>query len=373
MKTILVMGQSNAIGRISGPLTTGSDVTIWNNANDIETLSSLGTAFQAANLSNPPHVGGKPMFATAAAKYLSELINEPVRVISVAKGATSIDQWHNGSNAGAMYARMVAVLAAAGVSSVDAFLWHQGESDIGTSGTYAARFAALRARMIADGYLTPSTPVVIGEISNVASVSMNGVLNGIAEGSPNVGIARIGQFRVSLTDNWHFDGPSVAQIGLEYAYELAQLPGPWDGSWCPSPATSEFVFATGGAVSLPSGVDTRAPVFFHAGNRDLLTSDGYFIAPCEGWWRFDYRAHGEGGKLRAKLANSQGVEVDFGAYSGARDDALNNPIITGVSYMRLWRGDRIGLLVNQCSGATRNFAHEVSQRFLALSASFVKP
>lgn len=371
MKTILVMGQSNAIGRISGPITTGTDVAIWDNTNDIDTLSSVGSAFQSANLSSPPHVNGKPMFATAAAKYLSELINEPVRVIVVAKGSTSIDQWHNGTNAGAMYARMAAVLAAAGVSSLDAFLWHQGESDIATAGTYAARFAALHGRMISDGYLTASTPVVVGEISNVASVAMNGVIRGLA--SASVGVAKIGQFRVNLSDNWHFDGPSIAPIGLEYAYELSQLPGAWFGTWCPSPATNGFVFGTGGAVSLLSGVDTRAPVYFHAGNADYLTSDGYFVAPSEGLWRFDYRAHGEGGKLRAKLINGEGQEIDFGAYSGGSDLAGNNPIITGVSYMRLWRGDKVGLSVNQASGVTRNFAHEFSQRFLAVSASFVSP
>lgn len=400
-KTILIMGQSNAIGRDDAPITTSSAVTVWNNQNDISTLANVGSAYVAPNLSNAPFVNGKANFGVAAMSYMAEMSNgEPHRMILVAKGATPIDQWMSGSGTpGAMYSRMQAVLTAAGVGKVDAFFWHQGEDDESNTSTYQGKWNNLVARMQSDGVIDASTPIVIGETSYAFSPNINSVLNVIASASARVEIAKVGQFRVRAADNSHFEGAQMAPIGLEYAYSISKLAGPWRGTWrapdidnYDAPMVSsadgewrkiksrdlvpsyDFVYATGQAVTLPSGVDCVVPVRSKYGNSGLISPGGAFVASREGLWRFDLKVHGDGGKLRAKLLNGNTAkELEFVAYSGGLDSSDNNPIISGFAFLRLFSGENVALGVNQGSGSTKAISYELAEQYFAFAATFMGP
>jgi len=214
---ILAMGQSNALGNQAGGLTTPfTDVTVWNNQNDIETLANLGTAFIAPVLGAVPfNTAAGPInnMMVHAAKVIAKVAARPVRLILVAEGGISIDKWINASNVkGPMYTSMQAVLAAAAISSpVDVFLWHQGEADNGTSGTYQTRWNNLVTALTTDGVINAGTAIAVGETA-LQYTSINPVLKTIADADARVGLARLSNLNLA-GDNIHFLGTSLVRAG----------------------------------------------------------------------------------------------------------------------------------------------------------------
>lgn len=394
-KYILCMGQSNAIGR-TGPTVVDNEMSqIWNNQNDITTTANVGNAWvDTFNVNAAPFVGGKGSFLASVGAFLGRLgtPNELHRMILVATGGLSIDQWHNGTSAGAMYARMVAVLAAAGVTKVDALLWHQGEQDEATYTTYVSRFNALLARLQSDGYIDANTPVVVGE-TTWANPNINGALRSLTA-NPRIACAHIGGFTAS--DGVHFDDQFTWHIALTYARELSRLPGPWNRLWkdpdfvsnapvLANPTTNnlfravqkdfvpqrEFVYACGRALSIPTGVDTKIPLRSMMGNHGLIAADGSFSPLVDGIYRFDIQTFGSGGKTRAKLLDYQSKELAFVAYSGSSDAIANNPILSGFAFLRLWRGDVVWLGVNQASGSTQTLDTLTSANFNRMAVTYM--
>ncbi|MBX4921007.1 hypothetical protein HJA76_15045 [Rhizobium bangladeshense] len=215
--TILAMGQSNALGNQAGGLTTPfANVTVWNNQNDIETLANLGTAFITPVLGAVPfNTAAGPInnMMVHAAKVIAKVAGRPVRLILVAEGGISIDKWINASNVkGPMYTRMQAVLAAAGISTpVDIFLWHQGEADNATSGTYQTRWNNLITALTTDGVINSGTAIAVGETA-LQYTNINPVLKTIADADARVGLARLSNLNLA-GDNTHFLGTSLVRAG----------------------------------------------------------------------------------------------------------------------------------------------------------------
>lgn len=215
--TVLAMGQSNAYGNQSGGLATPFvDVTVWNNQNDIETTANLGTAFVAPVLGAVPfNTAAGPInnMMVHAAKVMARIARRPVRLILVAVGGQSIDKWVNASSVkGAIYIRMQAILAAAGITSpVDVLLWHQGEADNATSGTYQTRWNNMMAALTADGVIDAGTAIAVGETA-AQYTAINAVLKTIADASPRVGLARLANLGLA-GDNVHFTGESLVRAG----------------------------------------------------------------------------------------------------------------------------------------------------------------
>ena len=126
-KYFLASGQSNMVGRGAGGASTFSSLLkVWNNENDLTDLTALGNAWVSPNLSQDPFVGGKNNLAVHAANQIALTTGEQVRLIIVAKGNTSIGQWFSASIRQPMLYRISAVLAAANVTAVNGFWWHQG-------------------------------------------------------------------------------------------------------------------------------------------------------------------------------------------------------------------------------------------------------
>lgn len=225
MITLLAMGQSNAVGRGDGGVTTAlPGVTVWNNANDINTLGSLGSAFVTPDINAAPFVGGKNNMFLHMANNLKRYTGQDVRLILVAMGAQEISAWAGATGTeGPMYDRMQAVLAASGITDpVDIFAWHQGENDNPSgSGTYATKFGHLLSNLQSDGIITASTPVVIGELVPQYT-NMNPVLHSIAANAARIEIARI--TALSNFDNVHFTGAAMPEAGLRYVQALSRIP-----------------------------------------------------------------------------------------------------------------------------------------------------
>jgi hypothetical protein len=224
--TILGMGQSNAQGNQSGgPDFTSSTIEVWNNHADRDDLVNIGTSWSPMTIGQPPfNIAGSNNMMAHAARWVEITTGEPVRLILVSMGGQSINKWTDAAgNRGPLYYRMLAVLAAAGITDpVDLFPWHQGEADNGTSGTYAARFAAMLSNLMADGVIDANTKIVIGETSP-ASANILPVLRSLA--SAQVKVAHL-SILPTAPDGIHFTGPSLSEAGRLMAEAAGySLPG----------------------------------------------------------------------------------------------------------------------------------------------------
>jgi hypothetical protein len=361
MKTILCMGQSNAIGRGAGGVSATTNVTVWDNENDRTDTTNLGAAFVTPSLAASPFVGGKNNKFLHAANYLARELGEAVRLIIVATGSQPITAWCDAAGTkGAMWARTVAVLAAAGVS-VDAVLWHQGESDAAASGTYAAKFTKLVAELQGANVITSSTPVGVCGLAAQYS-SMNSVLAGLTAGR----ILHVPLWMCQTFDGEHFTGAWLVRAGWQIAKQLSVAFGTSE----PEVPVDDFVYAMGAsALSIASSAETPVAVQAVGGNASLI-SGGRFVASKSGLWTFTARGHADGKGTRVKLLDDSGSELAFLAYSGGSEPDGNNPVIGGAETLDLAAGDAVWLGVCQGSGSTRTLSAADMVRWIRLSARF---
>lgn len=361
-KTLLLSGQSNAVGRGEGGVfPSHSLVQVWDSQNDRDDLTALGTGFVTANRQSAPFVDSCNNLGYHAARYLADMIGEDVQLVIVAKGSQSISKWANGAP---MHERIKAVLSAAGISAVDAFLWHQGEGDeVLGSGTYAEKFTQLLTDLESEGIVGATTPVIIGETSPTHP-NINAVLRGLEGG--RVRCARLTHLN-TLSDGTHFDGSALVQAGWQYAKCLHDFfLTPW------GPSMGEYVSAFGfQAQTLSSGADTKIPVQAFAGDGSWIVN-GSFKAKKAGLYHFSARGYLDGGRLRLKLLDASGAELQFLAYSGGQDDAANNAIICGFADIDLAEGDIVSLGLTHSKGAAVSLTATAAAKHCRLSVRLME-
>lgn len=366
MKTILAMGQSNAVGRgTAGAFSIDPGVLVWNNANDRSDQLQLGTQFVAPNRAAPPFVNNCNNMFVQAANYLARELDDDVRLIIVARGSQNISQWMNEVGAaGPMYTRMRAVTQAAGIASVDAFWWHQGEEDNNAPQQYATKWQHLLNAMKGVGIINDGTPIVVGETSPI-NPAINTILEGLAGSDARCGFARLRN--LPITDRVHFSGAGLVQAGWQFARETMKLlPG-----YSP-PAPLDFVFAapSSSTVLLPNGVDTKVSLRAQHGNPSLI-SNGRFVADRSGYWRVDARGYANGQRLRLKLLDDFGSEISFVGYTGSYEPANNNAMVGGFDILDLAAGDSIWLGIQHAKGAAVTLDALSVAWWLKLSAKYL--
>lgn len=345
--TLLAMGQSQIQGGgVGGVWDIPPSVTIWNNAGNIDTLAGTGNAWVAPVIGSTPLPGVANNEAVQAAKYLSLELGQDVRLILVARGGYAISNW--ASPGGSMYARMQAVLAAAGVSKVDGFLWHQGEADLANTAAYPASFNALLSRMTTDGYIDADTPIVIGELS-AAHAQMNAVLRTISDASPRIGLSDIATFPVLSPSDLHFTGPALVRNGLEMAREMMKLPGPFNHE--PADIDYPYVAARGFTeYSTVSGVPTKVPVKAENGKKSLIQG-GAFVADRLGVYEFDASGYTLTGRYGVSLLDANGTILQYLTSSDSAGSTTAAQHYDGSAVMALGPGDKVFLGVMQVTGA----------------------
>lgn len=343
------MGQSNAVGISAGGVWgIPSSVKAWNNTTNTAATTGLGTAFVTpSGPSSLPFFGGNNIMVHCC-RYLSEEFGEDINLILVAFEGKSISWWMNSAGvAGLMYARMANVLAAAGVSKVDAFLWHQGEADNLAPTGYDGAWAQLISRMTADGYIDSYTPIVMGE-TIVQNAPINGVLRGIADADPRIGLADISTF--PLAPDLHFSGASYVRAGLEYAREIMKLPGPFYRE----PEPFENVYVTGSAktgLTLPSGCFVKVKMKAENGKKSLFDADGAFVSDRFGVWELSGRgcAYAQHSSLSILDATGDFLQSLAQVLSA---NANYKPIVSGSTVMAMGPGDKVYLGLFQSTGGT---------------------
>lgn len=165
MKLVILSGQSlipGGGGSEGGDLTPNSHVKIWNGSAWVTAAPGTAPFFPTESGKQPRNNVGWNF-----CKRLQEETGEDVYMILSGLGSTPISAW--AYPAGAQWAALdtavkhaLATPQLAGRSSPDYFLWIQGGSDTGNT-HYRADLEALRAAMIAQGWLTDTTPFICGE------------------------------------------------------------------------------------------------------------------------------------------------------------------------------------------------------------------
>jgi len=316
--TILFSGQSNCVGQGTGGTWDISPlVKVWNNETNRIDLDGLGNAWVIPNRNAAPFFEGNNNQGVQAANYLARLTGEQVRLIIVGRGGESIKQWHNSLVTGPMYARLLAVLNAAGVSCVDWFLWNQGSADNGYAAYYAAKWNALIDQMDADGIIDGSTPLVVSETGPLTP-EINTSLRAIAAADSRCGMAMIGT--LATFDGVHFSGSSLVKAGWESVYALSQT-----GSCLyQSQSPGSFVYATGAAaMTFPPNSLTDIPYSARYGDLAMI-ENGNFVAKTGGLHKFSVSGYCAGWGVKLQLRDGAGDWLATIASSGTEEPFGNN-------------------------------------------------
>lgn len=162
---ILATGQSNLNHAPALSWTPNPNVLRWNNAVN---TPNVGTAFAA--ISNTT----VNVIDKLASDLADKMPGRPVYILNVSVSAQPIASWLPGATPIDMYAailnNMTPAMAAAGVTSIDDFIWWQGESDTANA-SYVANFATLMTRFFTNSWFPQQTPVLI---FGIAPTSISG-------------------------------------------------------------------------------------------------------------------------------------------------------------------------------------------------------
>lgn len=220
MLTVLAMGQSNAIGRNAGGASfadISSSVSVWNNASE---WGANGSAFVFPSSSAPPFgTSGENNAGIWFSHRLSQRTGLPVRHVLVARGARGIEHWvtsDDGSDPGMdELSDVVTAIQTAGhaVKPFDVFLWQGSESnDAHSRVLYRSWWNEMVARLEADGFITPSTPVIIAPIAKALAAHIDAEHQAIAAAEGRVLYAP-GFTSMTTDDGVHWTGKSQVTMG----------------------------------------------------------------------------------------------------------------------------------------------------------------
>jgi hypothetical protein len=226
----LLMGQSNMAGRGElGPedKTSHPRVLVFNSSDQWEAAVEPITHDKPGMLGVGPGLAfGKAM----AEKYPDATIG----LVPCAVGGTPLKRWQRG---GDLYSNAVqrAKLALRD-GMLKGVLWHQGESDSGTS-TNANSYGDRLARMITDlrtDLAAPDLPFIAGQIGEFLYTrtqsklsypqTVNEALAKLPDNVPNTACALSNGLK-DKGDQLHFDAASQRELGRRYAAEMLKLKG----------------------------------------------------------------------------------------------------------------------------------------------------
>lgn len=275
---ILATGQSNVAQEPAYDWTPPSNVFVW----AWPGLGATGSKFIPCPTAKVNHT-------YACAAELARLNpNWDVYIVKIASSGRPIDHWLPGGSSTTLPEwnayedcknNTEAALAALGLTTIDYFHWHQGESDITNIGSYTTKWKQVFDRFCGETWFKRNTRVLINGVTSTAIkgdpnyAQMNMKLRSIVRDSPSlrtfVPTAEIVPLDLWLADGLHMSGEGHLFLGTAEAQTLqfgGALPvpqgyayDPETGNVCLGGATP----AAGGTVevnkgSMPSGLSYNA-------------------------------------------------------------------------------------------------------------------
>ncbi len=208
---VLASGPSNMMGRgPGGDWNMLTSLKVWNNRNELDGLTDLGSSFIPTKRGAVPFHGQDNCLGVQAANFIAQQTSEQVRLVLTGHGGYGISHWHDGTTRGPQLLRMSAILARARVIHADYFLWLGGGQGITVEG-FMGMVTALRTDRVIGNF----TPIVIGTVSP-QYVDENATVREIAAGDPAIRLAELDGIP-TLEDDIHVTGPGCVTSGLIYA------------------------------------------------------------------------------------------------------------------------------------------------------------
>lgn len=156
----------------------------------------------------PGYIFAKTMLEHNSKKTIGLVVN--------ARGGSKIEQWSkNKRYYKDAIKRTNAAIASGG--TLKGILWHQGEGNHKDT-NYLMKLKSLIENLRAD-FNNPKLPFVAGQINNVELI--NNQLLKLPQEVPHTGVAKSNG--LTAMDRWHFDTPSVKELGKRYAEEMLKL------------------------------------------------------------------------------------------------------------------------------------------------------
>lgn len=235
---IIIAGQSNALNRAieAGTLSKDPDenIQIWNHAATEWQTWDLAT--NTTQILGPLNGGAGPSngaynFAWCAAKELVAKNGLRVRVFVEAEGGDSIDNFV--PSTANHWARLQAQIAAAAPPALDAFLWHQGETDrVKTHDSYEGLLDDLRSQARSLTGWSDKGMILFGELlergrADASTVPFSGHQNEAIrrfgnERYPDTRVVPLGNLSGrAVGDEVHFNAKSSIIAGKMYADSIS--------------------------------------------------------------------------------------------------------------------------------------------------------
>lgn len=225
MYSFLLVGQSNMAGR-------GFPAEVEKIPNDNIYVLRNGRWWRMYVPVNPDRVtAGINLAESFVYQFLQDHPGDTVGIIPCADGGTALHQWEPGE---VLYDHAVMMTSLAQRSSTLAgILWHQGESDCGSSKypLYEEKCSRILQQLRKD-VGAPDVPVILGglgdfllqcEKANFSNyIHVNAALERMAEKLPKFGFASAVGLGAN-PDNLHFSAAALREFGLRYYAEFKRL------------------------------------------------------------------------------------------------------------------------------------------------------
>lgn len=244
---------------------------------------------------NPDGNAGNNNIALAAATEFYRRTGRPVFLVYYFVGGTSIDNWVAQGTASPFYAALKLRIAEAldtpelaEISTIDAFIWSQGEEDGQMLFTdYQTRFATLNAQLRNERWCGPDAPVLVTQMSKLhdryapaevladyaTNVDGRVKLVGFRGLNTQYDLTGTGDFTHWLGEDLYKGGVRVCEALLDGKWLLSQTAGLWVGrsSGPATPRNADAIATFDNMINWSSRTDGPGVVDKFTGNGSAVT------------------------------------------------------------------------------------------------------
>lgn len=226
---VVAAGQSNMAGSgVGGDFTLGGNVAAYDWVND----EIIAAAYDAAPAGGAARTGStlRNNLYFPMADQLSDDLGQPVLVIAHPVSGSRIDTWletGTGENWAALNPEVTLALDHVGQTEVDAFIWHQGESDYPLKPfEYKPLVLELVAQVRAQDWASETLPFLFGELSRDGvnfrqNVSLQELE--LENTDPHIGFVSSAGLISEELSGVHFNGASLNAFGMRYFEVLRDM------------------------------------------------------------------------------------------------------------------------------------------------------